>query len=79
MVIFMYIKALITNCLTKRLKIAMEESIRNYKLLSEEKKEQMMVGFAPEIIYFRVVKYKYYGNDKLPEPERFRYFIIFRS
>lgn len=73
----MYIKALITNCLTIRLKIVMEESIRNYKLLSEDKKEQMMVGFTPEIIYFRVVKYKYYGNDKSPEPERFRYFIIF--
>ena len=55
----------------------MEESIRNYKLLSEDKKEQMMVGFTPGIIYFRVVKYKYYGNDKSPEPERFRYFIFF--
>ena len=49
----------------------MEESIRNYKLLSEEKKEQMMVGFAPEIIYFRVLKNKYYGKDKLPEPIRY--------
>ena len=54
----------------------MEESIRNYKLLSEDKKEQMMVGFTTEIIYFRVVKYKYCGNDKLPEPERFQIFII---
>ena len=54
----------------------MEESIRNYKLLSEEKKEQMMVGFTPEIIYFRVLKNEYCGKDKLPEPTRFGFFII---
>ena len=50
----------------------MEESIRNYKLLSEDKKEQMMVGFAPEIIHFRVWKINNCGNSKLPEPIRYK-------
>ena len=55
----------------------MEESIRNYKLLSEDKKEQMMVGYTPEIIFFfRVLKNENRGNDKLPEPARFGFFKI---
>ena len=57
----------------------MEESIRNYKLLSEDKKEQMMVGYTPEIIYFRVLKNENRGNDKLPEPARFGFFKILFS
>ena len=55
----------------------MEESIRNYKLLSEDKKEQMMVGYTPEIIYFRVLKNENRENDKLPEPARFGFFEMF--
>ena len=55
----------------------MEESIRNYKLLSEDKKEQMMVGYTPEIIYFRVLKNENCGKDKLPEPARFEFFKNF--
>ena len=57
----------------------MEESIRNYKLLSEDKKEQMMVGYTPEIIYFRVLKNENRGHDKLPEPSRFGFFKILFS